>query len=144
MVLVSRFARSAALRAGGLDPRLNRGKRRFAGAGRFISFNLGQHDRKLLFGNGRRSRIVRQWTIGNRFSPIALTGEQPVAQPIRDCRFPAFSTAPQAAVIFFFASAVGNPSRSPELTADPFLDKGGIGQRRFPSTGLHDLDNRAD
>ena len=73
------LGRSAALRAGRVDPVGDLGDGRFAVVGRLIAFHLRQKQRKLLLRQ-RHPAARRAFHHRDRLAPVALTGEYPVAQ----------------------------------------------------------------
>ena len=70
---------SAALRASGVHPRIDRGKRGFAVVGGLVAVHHRQTDRQLLLGNGNLT-AMRTMHDRDRLTPITLTGEHPVTQ----------------------------------------------------------------
>ncbi len=74
---------AAALRAVHLDPRRRRGQGRLALRGELLALEVGrQGDRQLVLRHEHLA-AVRAVDHGDRGAPEALTGEQPVAQPVR-------------------------------------------------------------
>ena len=73
------FGRRAAARACGVHPALHLGKRALAGIGRLIVVHLRQQHRKLIFRH-RHPAALLALDQRNRLAPVALAGEDPVAQ----------------------------------------------------------------
>ena len=67
------------MRAGGVDPVGHMGKRGFPVIGRFIRFHIRQAERELAFWKRHISTFVAVHN-RDRFTPVALAGEHPVAQ----------------------------------------------------------------
>ena len=83
IVSVSRRAGAAAARALGGDPVLGRGQR--AAALRRVVLDLGQLDRELVLGHGDDPAVLAV-DDRDRRAPVALAGDQPVAQAVVDRR----------------------------------------------------------
>ena len=72
-----------ALGALGIDPVGHLGERALAVVGQLVAVHLRQNERKLLFGHGHPAAL-RAVDEGNGLTPVALTGEDPVAQLVVD------------------------------------------------------------
>ena len=83
MVSVSRLAGPPQLGARGVDPVGHLGERAFAVVGRLVAVHLRQHERQLLLGHGHPAAL-RAVDKGDRLAPVALAGEDPVAQLVVD------------------------------------------------------------
>ena len=77
------LGRAAAARARGVDPVGHLGNGAFAVVGRLVAFDLRQHQRQLIFGHGHPAAL-RAGDHRDRLAPVALTGENPVAQLVVD------------------------------------------------------------
>ena len=85
--------------------------------GRFIRFHIRQAERELAFWKRHISTFVAVHN-RDRFTPVALAGEHPVAQ--LEVKLAAADTLLlQIARIFFLASSTVRPFRMPELTRTP-------------------------
>ncbi len=73
------FCRTAAMRTGRIDKGIHRCKRGFSVISRFIGIYFRQFQRKFAF---RQRNPAAFFTVNHRdrFSPVSLTGEHPVAQ----------------------------------------------------------------
>jgi len=77
------FGRAAALRAGGVHPVGHFGQRRLAGLGRLVRIDLRQRQRQLVLRQRHPAAFLAVHQ-RDRLAPVALAGEDPVAELVVD------------------------------------------------------------